>query len=96
MAEGDNEEALRSKRTIGVLRQLFPQISQVSERHISHQDYSYQLKSNVIRNSRLAEFISRLCLISTECLAMHTQHSERESNLVGTALERPDSKLRRI
>lgn len=30
MAEGDNEEALRSKRTIGVLRTLFPEISRVS------------------------------------------------------------------
>jgi len=35
MAETDNEEALRSKRTIGILRQLFPDISQVSSRDTS-------------------------------------------------------------
>ncbi|XP_043286305.1 brain acid soluble protein 1 isoform X3 [Venturia canescens] len=30
MVEGDNEEALRSKRTIGILRQLFPQLSETA------------------------------------------------------------------
>lgn len=30
MAEADSEAALRSKRTIGILRQLFPEITQVS------------------------------------------------------------------
>lgn len=30
MAEADNEAALRNKRTIGILRELFPDASQVS------------------------------------------------------------------
>lgn len=30
MVEADNENALRSKRTIGILRQLFPEISEVN------------------------------------------------------------------
>lgn len=30
VVEADNEAALRSKRTIGLLRDLFPEISQVS------------------------------------------------------------------
>ncbi|XP_043286304.1 protein no-on-transient A isoform X2 [Venturia canescens] len=35
MVEGDNEEALRSKRTIGILRQLFPQLSEIVERKVN-------------------------------------------------------------
>ncbi|XP_015593475.1 transcription initiation factor TFIID subunit 4 isoform X2 [Cephus cinctus] len=43
MVEADNEAALRSKRTIGILRQLFPEVSQIVEQKIN------MITSEVIR-----------------------------------------------